>query len=101
MSPFVECFDSAGVRLDSSGPNHPYVKGMPNAAFTYSANFGGGYQAGTEDNADLVFSVGADVDYVYLSIYPGGSAEMRIRGFKVFTNQQRRQCDRRPHLDDA
>lgn len=87
----IACFDSSGVHLTSAGAGHPYVKGNSFAVPSYSTNFGGVYQTGSDAADDFYFKVGSDVAWVRV-LCGSGSANLRIRSFAVFAVGQFSDC---------
>ena len=85
---YVQCFDAAGARLTSAGPNHPYVKGALGAPASYSANFTGCYGTGSDTAIDYWVTLHDDVKSIIVNVI-GGTAACRIRGFKVFSGDYR------------
>ena len=79
----IRCYDSSGTLLNSSGINHPYVKGTAYRTLSYNSIFGGSYKISSDTSADIYFEVGADVAYIAV-ILSGGTASMNIRAFSIF-----------------
>lgn len=79
----IACFNSSGTHLVNTDPGHPYVKGLSFSAPSYSTNYGGVYQTGSDSDDDYYFKVGSDVAWVRI-LCGGGSAAPRIRSFAVF-----------------
>ena len=78
----IRCYDANGNVLDSSGPNHPYVRGIAPSPPYYSTNFGGTYRMGSDSPAAFYFKVHDDVKKIAVLV-GGGSSSCYLRGFSI------------------
>jgi hypothetical protein len=86
----IHCFDGpngTGNTLDSSGANQPYVKGNSASNILAVAGFatspGQVYLTQSDTAGPVLFSVGADVQSIWLGLR-GGSATLQLHAFSVW-----------------
>lgn len=80
---FVRCYDSSDNVLNSSGGNHPYARGDA-GALTYNSGWGNVYGLGSDLDGELFIELNDDVAYALIFV-SGGSAEVRLRSFKIYS----------------
>lgn len=79
----VRCYDANGNVLDSSGPNHPYVRGTAATPGAYLASFGNIYRLGS-DSSSFRFTVLDDVKSIVV-LFMGGTNPIRLKSFTIYS----------------